>query len=101
VPLASGYLSGKYGSGANFNQGDWRSTADRKKVDERLREAQRIRESEVPSGVEMSQWALAWCLQNEAVSCVIPGCKNVQQVESNAAAADLVQDDHPQAVDTH
>jgi len=54
---------------------------------------------EVPEGVPMAQWALAWCLRNPAVSCVIPGCKNVVQVESNAKAADLpdVSEDHPQA----
>ena len=48
----------------------------------------------------MAQWALAWCLQHPAVSAVIPGCKSVEQVESNAKAAelDLVRDDHPQAV---
>ena len=57
-------------------------------------------ETEVPEGVDMATWALAWCLQHPAVSCVIPGCKSVQQVESNAASADLadmVRDDHPQA----
>jgi aryl-alcohol dehydrogenase-like predicted oxidoreductase len=47
----------------------------------------------------MATWALAWCLQNPAVTCVIPGCKNVEQVEKNAKAADLdiVRADHPQA----
>ena len=45
----------------------------------------------------MAKWALAWCLRHEAVTSVIPGCKDVRQVESNAAAADLVSDDHPQA----
>ena len=56
-------------------------------------------EAEVPQGVPMAQWALAWCLRHPAVSCVIPGCKNVEQVESNAKAADLpdVSEDHPQA----
>jgi aryl-alcohol dehydrogenase-like predicted oxidoreductase len=56
---------------------------------------------EVPEGVPMAQWALAWCLQHPAVSCVIPGCKTVEQVVSNARAADLgaVSDDHPQAVE--
>jgi hypothetical protein len=29
---------------------------------------------------------------------VIPGCKTVEQVASNASAADLVSDDHPQSV---
>ncbi len=58
-----------------------------------------IRE-EVPEGVPMAQWALAWCLQHPAVTCVIPGCKNTGQVASNAAAADLaiVPDEHPQAI---
>jgi aryl-alcohol dehydrogenase-like predicted oxidoreductase len=49
--------------------------------------------------VPMATWALAWCLQHPAVSAVIPGCKSVEQVESNAAAAelDMVREDHPQA----
>ncbi|MBL7188156.1 MAG: aldo/keto reductase, partial [Phycisphaerae bacterium] len=54
---------------------------------------------EIPDGLPMAQWALAWCLQHPAVTCVIPGCKTIEQVESNAKAADLpsVSDDHPQA----
>jgi aryl-alcohol dehydrogenase-like predicted oxidoreductase len=97
VPLASGYLTGKYQPGKHFDKADWRSTADRKRIDERLTEAQRIKEKEVPPGVDMAQWALAWCLQHDAVSCTIPGCKDVKQVESNAAAADLARKDHPLA----
>jgi len=48
----------------------------------------------------MAQWALAWCLKHPAVSAVIPGCKSVEQVASNAKATelDIVRDDHPQAV---
>ena len=48
----------------------------------------------------MAQWALAWCLKHPALACVIPGCKDVRQVELNAAAADLdiVRNDHPLAV---
>jgi len=38
-------------------------------------------------------------MQDRAVTSVIPGCKSVAQVESNAGAAhlDLVADDHPLA----
>ena len=90
VPLASGYLSGKYKPGATFAQGDYRSTQDRAKADQQLAEAQRIGREEVPPGVDMAQWALAWCLKDEAVTAVIPGCKTVAQVESNATAAELV-----------
>jgi aryl-alcohol dehydrogenase-like predicted oxidoreductase len=66
-------------------------------LDEKLKEVERIREKEVPPGVEMAQWALAWCLQHPAVAAVIPGCKDLKQVEANAAAADLemVKEDHP------
>jgi aryl-alcohol dehydrogenase-like predicted oxidoreductase len=97
VPLASGYLSGKYKPGATFTGTDVRSTQDRQKVDEKLREVQRIAREEVPPGVDMARWALAWCLRHEAVTSVIPGCKDLKQVEANAAAAELVEAGHPQA----
>lgn len=99
VPLASGFLSGKYKPGATFKAGDTRHEKKQEEIDAKLREVEQIQRAEVPPGVNMAQWALAWCLQHEAVTCVIPGCKNVEQVESNAAAANLpmVSDDHPQA----
>ncbi len=99
VPLASGLLSGKYRPGDTFPTNDFRNTQDPHRVSERIRQAQEIRQGEVPPGVPMAQWALAWCLQHPAVTCVIPGCKDEKQVQSNAAAADLpmVRDDHPQA----
>jgi aryl-alcohol dehydrogenase-like predicted oxidoreductase len=90
VPLASGFLSGKYRPGSRFEQGDVRHGQDPTKLDDRLREVERIAKDEVPPGVDMAQWALAWCLRNPAITCVIPGCKSVEQVESNAAAAELV-----------
>nr|WP_145165047.1 aldo/keto reductase [Paenibacillus terrae] len=98
VPLASGYLSGKYKPGAVF-QDNVRKRHERDNIDARLREVEEIQRTEVPEGVGMAQWALAWCLQNPAVDCVIPGCKSPEQVEANAAAADLdmVQDTHPRA----
>jgi aryl-alcohol dehydrogenase-like predicted oxidoreductase len=99
VPLASGLLSGKYKPGATFPEGDVRHDKAQEQLDAQLREVEKIRKDEVPPGVEMARWALAWCLEHPAVTCVIPGCKDVRQVESNAAAADLdiVRDDHPHA----
>jgi aryl-alcohol dehydrogenase-like predicted oxidoreductase len=91
VPLASGYLSGKYKPGATFTGNDYRATQDAAQVQEKLKEVERIAKVEVPAGVEMSQWALAWCLRHPAVTAVIPGCKDVAQVEKNARAAELVQ----------
>ena len=89
VPLACGLLSGKYRPNATFPPNDRRSAleADRMRAD--LLEVERIRRTEVPEGVPMAQWALAWCLKNPAVSTVIPGCMNPSQVAANAAAAEL------------
>lgn len=91
VPLASGYLSGKYKPGAVFAKNDVRHGHDAADVTRKLKLVEEIRRNEVPEGVNMAQWALAWCLENSAVSSVIPGSKNVEQVESNANAAALVE----------
>jgi aryl-alcohol dehydrogenase-like predicted oxidoreductase len=101
VPLASGFLSGTYTKETQFPETDvravWQTGEERQHLIEQVEEIK----GEIPQGVPMAQWALAWCLQHPAVSCVIPGCKNVEQVQSNARAADLpsVADDHPQAVE--
>jgi aryl-alcohol dehydrogenase-like predicted oxidoreductase len=86
VPLASGLLSGNYRRGATFAAGDFRSTVDAAKLERDLAEAERLRETEVPPGMPMAEWALRWCLENPAVSAVIPGCKSPAQARANAAA---------------
>ena len=91
VPLASGLLSGKYRPGDTFeNPDDIRSKRDPAYNEERLRQVAEIQAREVPAGTPMAAWALAWCLQNPAVTSVIPGCKSPAQVEANAACADLL-----------
>jgi aryl-alcohol dehydrogenase-like predicted oxidoreductase len=90
VPLASGLLSGKYQAGTAFQPNDVRATFDQEKMRRDIAEACRLKKEEVPPGVLMAQWALAWCLSNGLVSAVIPGCKDPGQVISNAAAAELL-----------
>jgi aryl-alcohol dehydrogenase-like predicted oxidoreductase len=91
VPLASGFLSGKYKPGTEFtNPNDVRSQRDVESIQQQLLEVQQIKAKEVPQGVDMAQWALAWCLRNKAVTAVIPGCKNVRQIEANAGAVELL-----------
>ena len=85
VPLASGLLSGKYRDGVTFPADDFRSTIAPEKLKRDLEAVEGLR-GEVPDGVPMAQWALAWCLRNPAVSAVIPGCKDASQVRANAAA---------------
>ena len=101
VPLASGFLSGKYKPGTRFTaETDVRASRDSAENEARLQAVADIARRELPAGVSMASWALAWCLQHPAVTCVIPGCKTVAQVDNNAAAADLdlVSDNHPQTM---
>lgn len=91
VPLASGFLSGKYQPDTQFtNPDDVRSLRDPESIRLQLLEVEQIKATEVPEGVDMAQWALAWCLRHPAVTTVIPGCRNVEQVESNARAVELL-----------
>ncbi len=90
VPLASGLLSGKYKSGVSFDTNDVRVTFEHTKLIHDIAEVERLEKEEVPPGVPMAKWAMAWCLKNPAVTALIPGCKNPEQVKSNASAAELV-----------
>ncbi|HEV2694885.1 MAG TPA: aldo/keto reductase [Verrucomicrobiae bacterium] len=90
VPLASGLLSGKYQPGATFTGNDVRAKYDALKLQSDLTEVARLQKEEVPPGVPMAQWAMAWCLRNPVVTTLIPGCKNPDQVRINAAAANLL-----------
>jgi len=91
-PLASGYLSGKYKPGHAFDANEVRGRFHKpEQRDHLLDEVATIQREEVPEGMDMAQWALAWVLKHPAVSCVIPGCKSPEQVRGNAAAAERVQ----------
>ncbi|MEH7885766.1 aldo/keto reductase [Bacillus sp. JJ1609] len=96
VPLASGYLSGKYKPGAVFRRDDVRSKHDFEETASLLKQVEEISRTEVPQDIPMASWALAWCLNHSSVTAVIPGCKSPEQVELNAKAAELAKDDHPQ-----
>jgi aryl-alcohol dehydrogenase-like predicted oxidoreductase len=90
-PLANGYLSGGYRPGGWVTaRDDWRSGHDPAEVQGRLELVEELRRTEVPEGMAMAQWAIGWCLQHPAVSGVVAGARwSVEQVQSNAAAADL------------
>ncbi|GAE35154.1 aldo/keto reductase [Halalkalibacter akibai] len=97
VPLASGLLTGKFTKETSFEVDDHRNF-------NRNGEAFNVGETfagiEFKKGVELSeklQWittgrdqmakaALRWILDQKEISCVIPGFKNVNQVDSNLQA---------------
>lgn len=77
VPLAKGYLSTRF---KPTNQ-----TYDAK----RMVEVEKIKKMEVPAGVDLSEWAIAWCLKHPFVSTVIPGCSAPEQIDSTVRAAKI------------
>lgn len=88
VPLASGFLSGKYQPDAQFPDNDVR--AERKPEVNAQQIAQALDAlKQAPTNVHPASWACAWCLQHPAISSVIPGIKTIEQLQINAAGADL------------
>ncbi len=90
VPLASGFLSGKYDAQTRFADDDWRSRMDADKRTRMLETVEEIRTRELPAGIDMARWALVWPLRHRAVTMVIPGMRSVDQVRANAAAVELL-----------
>ena len=100
VPLASGLLTGKLRADSQFSADDHRAfnrhgeafdlgeTFAGVPFDVGLQAVEALRPL-VPQGATLAQFALRWILMFDAVTTVIPGAKNRQQVGQNAAAAEL------------
>lgn len=100
LPLASGLLSGRMDAKTRFAEDDHRSynrhgeKFDRGETfagvdfDTALSAVEQLRPL-VPSDITMAQWALRWILMNDAVSCVIPGARQSEQLNENAQASQL------------
>lgn len=100
LPLASGLLAGKFTQDTTFPAQDHRNFN---------RDGQQFNVGEtfaglpfskgvaladalkplVPAGMKLSDMALSWCLDFDAVSAIIPGARNPEQARSNAHASDL------------
>jgi len=91
VPLASGFLTGKYDENTTFPENDHRQ---RRYPPERIRElvgeVGKLAFLTADTDKTLAQASLQYCLSHPAVSCVIPGAKTPEQVRDNAAASDGV-----------
>ncbi|MBU6489103.1 MAG: aldo/keto reductase [Burkholderiales bacterium] len=90
-PLAGGLLSGKFGPGAQTEEGSRRTHFDFPPVD--LDRAwpcvEQMRVMADARGVSVARIALAWLLAKPHVTSVIIGAKRVEQLEDNLAAVDV------------
>jgi len=93
-PLAQGVLSGKYQPGEQPPPGS--RAADEKggasfmrqfMTDDVLRRVQQLRPVADEAGLSLAQLAIAWVLQNPAVSAAIIGASRPEQVSENVKAS--------------
>ncbi len=88
VPLASGFLTGKFKKGHQFHPDDHRSKRSSEEIDQIIDKVERLRFLENANRT-LTQAALQFCLNHPAVSVCIPGAKTPEQVRMNAAASEL------------
>jgi aryl-alcohol dehydrogenase-like predicted oxidoreductase len=100
LPLASGLLGGKMTKATTFPAEDHRNfnrdgaafnvgeTFAGLPFEKGVELADGLK-SHVPAGQTMAEWALRWCLDFDAVSVIIPGAKNPDQVRGNIRAGGL------------
>lgn len=86
VPLASGFLTGKYSQDAQFADRDHRSRLAAAQKNDWVKKADRLKPIALSLGIPLAQLALQYILANEAVSVVIPGARNEAQARQNAVA---------------
>lgn len=80
IPLDSGWLSGKYTAATEFD--DIRSRWSETDKKTRAGLVEKVKEI-IPDPDRIAQAALSFCSSFDAVSTVIPGNKNIAQLESN------------------
>jgi aryl-alcohol dehydrogenase-like predicted oxidoreductase len=89
-PLGRGFLSGRFSSPEELDEGDFRRTNPRfeaEALEANQRLAAKVREIAEEKGVTPAQLALAWVLARGEDIVPIPGTKRRSYLEENAAAA--------------
>jgi aryl-alcohol dehydrogenase-like predicted oxidoreductase len=91
-PLGRGFLSGRFSSPEELDEGDFRRFGPRftgENLQHNLKLAERVKELAAEKGVTPGQLALAWVLHRGEHVVPIPGTKRVAYLEENLAAADV------------
>jgi aryl-alcohol dehydrogenase-like predicted oxidoreductase len=95
-PLGRGFLSGRFSSPDELDEGDFRRHGPRftgENLRHNLTLAARVRELAAERSITPGQLALAWVLHRSEQIVPIPGTKHVRYLEENLAAADVTLSD--------
>jgi aryl-alcohol dehydrogenase-like predicted oxidoreductase len=91
-PLGRGFLSGRFTSPEDLDEGDFRRNGPRftgSNLESNLKLAGKVAEIAEEKGVTPAQLALAWVLAQGEDLVPIPGTKRRKYLEENAAAVDV------------
>jgi aryl-alcohol dehydrogenase-like predicted oxidoreductase len=91
-PLGRGFLSGRFTSPDELDEGDFRRYGPRfsgENLQHNLGLAERVKELAAEKGVTPGQLAIAWVMARGEHVVPIPGTKRVSYLEENVAAADV------------
>ena len=91
-PLGRGFLSGRFSSPDELDEGDFRRFGPRftgENLRENLKLAELVKELAGGKGITPGQLALAWVLHRGEHIVPIPGTKRVSYLEENLAAAEV------------
>jgi aryl-alcohol dehydrogenase-like predicted oxidoreductase len=91
-PLGRGFLSGRFTSTDELEDGDYRRSGPRftgENLKQNLALAARVKELAAERGITAGQLALAWVLHRWKHIIPIPGTKRVSYLQENLAAADV------------
>ncbi len=91
IPLDSGWLTGKYNAQSRFN--DIRSRWSKEDIETRSDLINKVI-SIIGTKENLAQRAIAFCLTYDAVSTVIPGNLNVEQLVNNVQSTDISISQH-------
>jgi aryl-alcohol dehydrogenase-like predicted oxidoreductase len=93
-PLERGLLTGKYGPDAQFPAGDHRGSKGTDWLRAAQPPARKVAAVARAKGVEPAQIAIAYPLSHTEVSSVVLGARTVEQLTTNAAAAEVELTEH-------
>src|SRR3954462_13102796 len=91
-PLGRGFLSGRFQSPDDFEEGDFRKHHPRfqgENFQKNLELVERVKEIAEQKGVTAGQLALAWVMSQGDDIVPIPGTTKVRNLEENVAAAEI------------
>jgi aryl-alcohol dehydrogenase-like predicted oxidoreductase len=91
-PLGRGFLSGRFSSPEELDEGDFRRHGPRftgENLEQNRKLAERVSELAGEKGITPGQLALAWVVHRDEHLVPIPGTKRVAYLEENLAAAEV------------